>query len=129
MNNFEFIKGLELLGQYLGIPDWVKTQEEYDEYIKKRDYLKTQKTKYSSSVASMILLSLKFEEAKKVLEDKEVKEFNYFNDLVKPYISIFFALKRIKASEEYFDLLAELFYVNTNLKFERERSSLFWKHI
>lgn len=73
----------------------------------------------------MILLSLKFEEAKKVLEDKEVKEFNYFNDLVKPYISIFFALKKIKANEEYFDLLAELFYVNTNLKFERERSSLF----
>lgn len=125
MNNFEFIKGLELLGQYLGIPDWVKTQEEYDEYIKKRDYLKTQKTKYSNSVVSMILLSLKFEEAKKVLEDEEVKEFNYFNDLVKPYISIFFALKRIKANEKYFDLLAELFYVNTNLKFERERSSLF----
>lgn len=125
MNNFEFIKELELLGQYLGIPDWVKTQEEYDEYIKKRDYLKTQKTKYSNSVVSMILLSLKFEEAKKVLEDEEVKEFNYFNDLVKPYISIFFALKKIKANEEYFDLLAELFYVNTNLKFERERSSLF----
>ena len=92
MDEFELIELFEPFRQRFGIPDWVKTKEEFDEYTKKREYIRTHELNYSKEVSSMILLSLKFEDAKKVLEGKEIKELNYFNDLVKPFICLFFEL-------------------------------------